>query len=200
MSHPQARSQPRQERSQQRRAAIVRAAAELATEKGFAAVSHRGVAERAGVPLGSTTYYFSCLDDLLGEAAGASLESWIAHGGEVIATAGPGPYDPAAAADLIVRALLPGTDHATVLSYYEQLLGSARQPAVADVLRTGRSGFEGMITEALDTTGFAGRVSAGLVLGVVDGAALSALAEGRSDVVGFASGLLAELLTMTSPS
>lgn len=195
MASRPARTQPRQERSQRRRDAIVRAAAELATENGFAAVSHRGVAERAGVPLGSTTYYFSCLDDLLGEAAAASLESWVAHGAEVIANAGPGPYDPGPAAELVVRALLPGTDYATVLCYYEQILGSARHPAVAEVLRSGRSRLEGMIAEALDTTGFAGRFSAGLALGVVDGAVLSALSEGRRDVAGFATDLLAELFS-----
>lgn len=52
------------------------AAAELIVEIGLGSVTHRKVAERAGVPLGSTTQYFASLDDLvlaaLGEAAGSS--------------------------------------------------------------------------------------------------------------------------------
>jgi DNA-binding transcriptional regulator YbjK len=47
-----------------RRQEIVVAAAELVTEVGTAGLSHRKVAARAGVPLGSTTQYFATLDDL----------------------------------------------------------------------------------------------------------------------------------------
>ncbi|HEX6445793.1 MAG TPA: TetR family transcriptional regulator [Streptosporangiales bacterium] len=41
---------------------------ELVAEHGMAGVSHRTVAQAAGVPLGSTTYYFDSLDDLLAGA------------------------------------------------------------------------------------------------------------------------------------
>ncbi|MFI0367336.1 TetR/AcrR family transcriptional regulator [Actinomadura sp. 1N219] len=47
-----------------RRRAIVEAAAELITEVGTGGLTHRLVAGRAGVPLGSTTQYFATLDDL----------------------------------------------------------------------------------------------------------------------------------------
>src|SRR5699024_9985940 len=56
----------RQPRGEQRRAALVAAAAALLVEGGFGAVAHRSVAARAGVPLAATTYYFSSLDDLVG--------------------------------------------------------------------------------------------------------------------------------------
>jgi DNA-binding transcriptional regulator YbjK len=49
---------------ERRKQEIVAAAAELVTEVGTAALSHRKVAARAGVPLGSTTQYFATLDDL----------------------------------------------------------------------------------------------------------------------------------------
>ncbi len=51
-----------------RRRAILKAAAELMMEVGVGAVTHRKVAERAQVPLGSTTQYFTSLAELLGEA------------------------------------------------------------------------------------------------------------------------------------
>jgi hypothetical protein len=65
---------PQQRRGRERRDAIVRAAAEIAALDGFAAVSHRAVARRAGVPLGSTTYHFGSLYDLLGAAAGTTVD------------------------------------------------------------------------------------------------------------------------------
>lgn len=47
-----------------RRRAILDAATELIIEHGVAALTHRAIATRAGVSLGSTTQYFSSLDEL----------------------------------------------------------------------------------------------------------------------------------------
>ncbi|QIM16007.1 TetR family transcriptional regulator [Leucobacter insecticola] len=47
-----------------RRREILHAAAELIVENGAATLTHRAVAARAGVPLGSTTQYFTSIDDL----------------------------------------------------------------------------------------------------------------------------------------
>ncbi|WP_243274331.1 TetR/AcrR family transcriptional regulator [Streptomyces albus subsp. chlorinus] len=43
---------------------------------GIAGLSHRAVAREAGVPLGSTTYYFATLDDLLHAAIRAQSERY----------------------------------------------------------------------------------------------------------------------------
>ena len=55
----------RQARGERRRRAILEAALRLISERGVGAVSHRAVAEEAGVPLASTTYYFESLDEVL---------------------------------------------------------------------------------------------------------------------------------------
>src|SRR5436190_21785761 len=55
-------------KGERRRYALVSAAADLLSEGGFEAVRHRAVARRAGLPLASTTYYFSSLDDLIARA------------------------------------------------------------------------------------------------------------------------------------
>jgi DNA-binding transcriptional regulator YbjK len=55
-------------KGERRRYALVSAAADLLCEGGFDAVRHRAVARRAGLPLASTTYYFSSLDDLIANA------------------------------------------------------------------------------------------------------------------------------------
>ncbi|GHC64076.1 TetR/AcrR family transcriptional regulator [Streptomyces flavofungini] len=49
----------------ERRQRIIEAALRVAGEKGIAGLSHRTVAAAADVPLGSTTYHFKTLDDLL---------------------------------------------------------------------------------------------------------------------------------------
>jgi TetR/AcrR family transcriptional regulator, regulator of biofilm formation and stress response len=46
---------------------MLRAALELIGERGADAVTHRAVAERAGVPLSATTYWFDSKDELLQE-------------------------------------------------------------------------------------------------------------------------------------
>lgn len=51
-----------------RREAITRAALSLIGERGPDAVTHRAVAERAGLPLAATTYWFESKEQLLQEA------------------------------------------------------------------------------------------------------------------------------------
>lgn len=47
-----------------RRRAILTAATEIVVEQGPAALTHRAIATRAGVSLGSTTQYFASIDEL----------------------------------------------------------------------------------------------------------------------------------------
>lgn len=54
--------------AQRRRAALLEAAADLSAEIGAGAVTHRAVAARAGVPLSTTSYFFSSIDELVTEA------------------------------------------------------------------------------------------------------------------------------------
>jgi DNA-binding transcriptional regulator YbjK len=61
-----------------RRQTIIDAATRVIAEAGLAELTHRRVAEVAGVPVGSTTYYFKDLDELreaaLADAARCSIE------------------------------------------------------------------------------------------------------------------------------
>ncbi|MFB8776463.1 TetR/AcrR family transcriptional regulator [Streptomyces broussonetiae] len=51
-----------------RRERILAATLDLIADEGVAGVSHRKIATRAGVPLGSMTYHFTGIDDLLRQA------------------------------------------------------------------------------------------------------------------------------------
>lgn len=61
-------SSQRRPRDPQRRQKIITAARQLAGEIEVGKITHRAVAEKAQVPLGSTTYYFAHIEDLLAEA------------------------------------------------------------------------------------------------------------------------------------
>jgi DNA-binding transcriptional regulator YbjK len=68
----------RQRDPEGRRQTIIEAATRVIAEAGLAGLTHRRVAEVAGVPVGSTTYYFKDLDELreaaLADAARESIE------------------------------------------------------------------------------------------------------------------------------
>lgn len=72
------RAQLSQERSRQRREALLNAALDLFVEGGSRAVTHRAVAAAAGLPAATTTYYFATIDELLREALTHHIDGWLA--------------------------------------------------------------------------------------------------------------------------
>jgi DNA-binding transcriptional regulator YbjK len=52
-------------KGQRRRNALIAAAAQVVADRGYAGVTHRAVAARAGVPVATITYYFSSIDELV---------------------------------------------------------------------------------------------------------------------------------------
>jgi DNA-binding transcriptional regulator YbjK len=163
-------------KGERRRHALVRAAAELLCEGGFEAVRHRAVADRAGIPLASTTYYFSSLDELvenaveyLGAAEVAALRTRLhelprrRRGAE-------------AAADVLVDLLAAETTREQLISRYERYIACARHPGLRGVERR-------LLKQRVDAVGEAmarsGRLARSdmmtALLYAVDGAVVSAL-------------------------
>ncbi|MBB0233037.1 TetR family transcriptional regulator, partial [Streptomyces calidiresistens] len=101
----QAGAAPRRTRDPEgRRAAIVEAAVSVIAERGIGNTTHRLIAARAGVPLGSTTYYFPSLGDLVDAAlekvadeCRTTLAGWEERLRASPATPGPVIADAAAA-------------------------------------------------------------------------------------------------------
>ncbi|GGW52404.1 TetR/AcrR family transcriptional regulator [Streptomyces griseoloalbus] len=60
-----------------RRERILAATLDLIVEEGVAGVSHRKIAARAQVPLGSMTYHFTGMDDLLREAFTGHADHYV---------------------------------------------------------------------------------------------------------------------------
>lgn len=114
-----------------RRQRIIDAAIRVVGKKGIAGLSHRSVAAEADVPLGSTTYHFATLDELMV----AALRQ-VNEGFAKVLTASGLPQD--TEGDLaggLARALgewLDG-DRASVELEYELYLSALRRPALRPV-------------------------------------------------------------------
>ncbi|MER6046494.1 TetR family transcriptional regulator [Streptomyces sp. NPDC001793] len=62
-----------------RMAEIITATEKVIAERGVEGLTHRAVAERAGVPLGATTYHFATKDDLIQAALQRSVDRYAAY-------------------------------------------------------------------------------------------------------------------------
>jgi TetR/AcrR family transcriptional regulator, regulator of biofilm formation and stress response len=153
-----------------RRRVIVRAAVELVAEVGLGNVTHRQIARRAGVPLGSTTYYFPSLDDLLVTALReatdlcvAELDGWWSE-----LQAGSRPID--TLVELVERYL---DDRTRALLEYELYLAAARSPELRVFARVWIDGMRDVLAPVM------GAGTAAAVAALIDGMILQALVTGE---------------------
>ena len=94
-----------------RSARIVRAAITVIAEHGIEALTHRRVAEAAEVPLGSTTYYFTGLDQLVEAALDEAARHSVAQLREWEQKLPPGADLPTALADFVVTSTTEEREH-----------------------------------------------------------------------------------------
>src|SRR5437867_6132884 len=80
-------------KGERRRQQLIDAAAALLADGGFDAIRHRAVAEKADLPLASTTYYFDSLDELVVAAVERHGRAELADGRRRLDEV-PGDFDP----------------------------------------------------------------------------------------------------------
>ncbi|GKQ38264.1 TetR/AcrR family transcriptional regulator [Streptomyces sp. A012304] len=114
-----------------RRQRIIDAAIRVVGEKGLAGLSHRSVAAEADVPLGSTTYHFATLDDLMVAALRQVNEGFTRLVAERGGLCDPGADLPTALAALLGEWL--AGDRTGVELEYELYLAALRRPALRPV-------------------------------------------------------------------
>jgi DNA-binding transcriptional regulator YbjK len=165
-----------------RRAAIIAATLELLGTEGRAAVTHRRVAARAGVPLASTTYYFSSLDDLITEAMRSAARFEAERGREVATLLSTMTVDETAA--LLARSIAKRCGEelrVTTVAVVELRLDAARRDLlraeVGDWLQ-GLTDMLGEIPGGGDTTA-AGEARRRAVIAGLDGLVLHSLLADR---------------------
>jgi TetR/AcrR family transcriptional regulator, regulator of biofilm formation and stress response len=115
-----------------RREAILRAAITVIGEQGPGALTHRAVAEQAGVPLSATTYYFGSKEELFREAVALAAREEVERLEDLVLALAPRALTPAdwarevagfVAADL-------DADPARHVAFYELVLEAARTPGL----------------------------------------------------------------------
>ncbi|MGP3959517.1 TetR/AcrR family transcriptional regulator [Nonomuraea sp. 3N208] len=128
-----------QARGRRRRAALLAAAVDLLTEGGFAAVTHRAVAQRAHLPLAATTYYFASRDQLLAEAFAQLVETELATTRAWIADHGL----------LDLPAQVAAADRTRQLGLWELYVHAGRDPVLQQIARRWTDGCTHLIADAL---------------------------------------------------
>ncbi|MFE2068872.1 TetR/AcrR family transcriptional regulator [Streptomyces sp. NPDC059467] len=162
----------------ERRQRIIEAAIRVVGEKGLAGLTHRSVAAEADVPLGSTTYHFKTLDELMVAALRQANEGFA----KVIASRG-GLADPRTdlAAELAgwMGEWLAG-DRTGVELEYELYLAALRRPALRPVAAEWADDLAHRLAQRADP------VTARALVALMDGICLQVLLTGAEYDEGYA--------------
>ncbi|HEY0189200.1 MAG TPA: TetR family transcriptional regulator [Cellulomonas sp.] len=132
MTGPAVRPAVRAGRGEVRRRQILQAAVRVIGTGGLAAVTHRAVADAAGVPLGSTTYYFTDREDLVRQTMAHAVEIEAARMSAVVAGAAEGEPTVDGSVELLTAIFLDKSvaDPLYDLALFEMFLEATRNPAV----------------------------------------------------------------------
>jgi DNA-binding transcriptional regulator YbjK len=149
-------TESRRARGEHRRRAILEATLTLVGRKGAGAITHRAVAEEAGVPLAATTYYFSSKSELVREALTYAAETDRETTTRLAAALGHvhSPEELARVlSDHVAEWLGPG--RAVLVSHYEISLEGARRPELAAISRAWTDRYVHVLAESLRRLGSA---------------------------------------------
>lgn len=186
-------------KGERRRHALTEAAAALLVEGGFDAVRHRAVAERAGLPLASTTYYFASLDELIAAAVEHHGRHELIRGSELLERLPKRSRGTESVIDLILDQLLgpPAGDRDAerVLLRYERLVATFRRPYLRPIMHELGGELRGLLLEVFVRSGAdfdAQRIEE--LIALVDGTVVNALIEIDPDPRAAARRMLREFL------
>jgi DNA-binding transcriptional regulator YbjK len=153
-----------------RREQILDATLRVIGRSGRQAVTHRAVAEEAGVPLGSTTYYFDSRDDLLQQALEHVAASEVVRYGELgeeLRTV----KSPRELADRLIDELVAAArDRIAYIAEYELWLEAGRRPELREAAQSWCDAEQHAVAGAMEGLGSSDpRADASLVVAVLDG-------------------------------
>jgi DNA-binding transcriptional regulator YbjK len=177
----------RQPRGERRRHEILEAALRLIATRGIAAVTHRAVADEAGVPASSTTYYFESLDALLDEALLMFVREEAERLKALSARLEGVSVTPAELAGMLVAEMRAGKDAGAPLevAQFELYIEASRRPSLREAARECLDLYEEAAEAALRAAG-ARRPKEGAraFVALIDGFGLHRVATGRDSDVG----------------
>jgi DNA-binding transcriptional regulator YbjK len=163
-----------------RRQQVLEAAGEVLLHEGFRAMTHRRVAEAAGVPLGTTTYYFTDRGDLMRATVAMFLEREQVRRAGVRASDSSRP----ATARALVELLLPpeaGSSRQQGAVIYERLGEALRDDGLRAMVSRDYADLESHVARILCAANPAAAPApeGGLVLALAEGRLLQWLASER---------------------
>ncbi len=167
-----------------RREALLEAVLRIVAEVGPDAVTHRRVAEEAGLPVASTTYWFDSKEHLLTAALELAAERDTARLLDYAASIQHTHGDPLDAAVVAVieplDAGLPAS-RSSLTAAYALMLEAARRPALREVARRWTEAYLLTVGQLLQRAGSRRpREDAELLLGAADGLLLEQLSTGAA--------------------
>ncbi|MEU2153502.1 TetR family transcriptional regulator [Streptomyces sp. NPDC019396] len=170
----------------ERRQRIIDAAIRVVGRDGIAGLSHRTVAAEADVPLGSTTYHFASLDELLIAALRQTNEGFaeLLRTSDVLA-------DPDADLAVGLARLMGewlGGERTGVELEYELYLAALRRPALRPVAAEWTDGVIGALSRRTDA------MTARAVMALMDGICVQVLLTDTRYDEAFAREMLARVL------
>ncbi|MFF1647024.1 TetR/AcrR family transcriptional regulator [Streptomyces sp. NPDC058240] len=154
----------------ERRDRIIDAAIRVVGARGIAGLSHRSVAAEADVPLGSTTYHFASLDELLIAALRRSNENFAEVMRESEALTDPESDLAAELAGLLGAYFSGGRGRAEL--EYELYLAALRRPALRPVAAEWTDGTAELLSRRTDPA------TARALIALMDGICLQVLLTG----------------------
>ena len=166
-----------------RREALLEAVLRIVAEVGADAVTHRRVAEMAGLPLASTTYWFDSKEHLLTAALEFAADRDVVR----LHTLAAELAGDAGTVEAIVTAIVEPLDdglqasRGSLMATYALLLEAARRPALRAVARRWTDAYMETIGGLLERAGsLRPREDAQLLLGAADGLLIEQLASGEA--------------------
>lgn len=162
----------------ERKSRIIDAALEVIADAGVAGTTHRRIAAAADVPLGSLTYHFAGMDDLLEQA--------FARHAERMSPRYDAHFDGVRSRDDLVDAVTAlihgqaGADHREWVVSYELYLAALRNPALRTVTESWMRRSRAVLEQFVDPAGARGLDA--LIEGLVMHMTLSTAGLSRVDI------------------
>jgi TetR/AcrR family transcriptional regulator, regulator of biofilm formation and stress response len=167
-----------------RREAILRAALALIGDRGPDAVTHRALAERAGVSLSATTYWFESKEAILQEAFLLAAREEVERVERVVLDLAPRELDLPEWATEVAAALAADLEDAPTrhIAFIELVLEGTRRPWLREEVARWETAYLQLAELGLRATGSPEPVmDARLVVGAITGLMLGQLANPQPD-------------------